>query len=262
MTIIHADPSIIWIFILTLSFYFAKNDRIILAGLILSLMMLNPYFYIILFIILLFSFRPKIFIGFLCGSLFIILFSGIIDKFFLWNEWLKFVKYIVSDFIKSDLFFQSVEYSKRTFFYPLLPNNNVMLYLEHIFIFAGRLTLFFPVYYSFKHKMHFSRNSYWFILAMTLVLANPFLYDFELVILILPTIIFFNLLVADRIKIDFALIMLAALIVAITSCFIIAIYIHIQLFTILLWFFLVNAALGKRIRNYTKKTYIGYWTNY
>ena len=260
--ILNGHPSVLWIFFLSLAFYLAKKDRPFFAGLVLSFFLLKPNLFILMFLILLFSFRYQVFSGLLLGSIFLFLISGVFNSFVLWGKWLNIVNYILSDVFHKDTLILFGEGSKRTFFYPMVSGSTVISIIEYVFIIIGMFAIIFPIIYSYKYKNTFSRNTYWFIFPISMVLSSPYLFNFDLIILLLPIIIFFNLMLADRVLTKFIILMIAVVTLGIIFCFIISLYFHLQLFAVLLWFFLINGSLGKRIRNFTPKTFIEYWNNY
>lgn len=261
-SILNSHPSILLLFILTLGFFFSKKGNPLIAGMILSLMLFKPNFYILILLVLLFSVQPRLFIGFITGTILFIFISGIWDSFFLWKQWLSVFLNLADNFFDKDIMINFGQYSKRMFFYPLYSGNQIITIINYLFILAGLLAIVFPCIYSYIHKKQFSRNSFWFVLTISIVLASPYLYNYDLIVLFLPLIILINLMLADRVVNKYIIIMLISFCVLIISCFLIKIFIHIQLFAPILWFFLINGTIGKRIRNYTPKTFIEYWTDY
>ena len=144
----------------------------------------------------------------------------------------------------------------------MFANGGIFSIIEYIFIIIGLLAIIFPIIYSYNSKKTFSRNTYWFIFPISIVLASPYLYNFDLIILLLPIVIFFNLMLADRVLVKYIFLMICIVIIGIVLCFIISTFVHIQLFAIVLWFFLINGSMGKRIRHFTPKNFIEYWNNY
>lgn len=260
--ILNGHPSVLLILIISFSFYLAKKDKPFLAGLVLALFIIKPNFFILMCIILFFSFRYKVFSGLFIGSLFLFLVTGILNNFIYWGKWFDIVKYLLSDMFHKDTLILFGEATKRTFFYPMFANANIISLVEYAFIIIGLFAIIFPIIYSYNFKNTFSRNTYWFIFPISIVLASPYLYNFDLIILILPIVIFFNLMLADRVLNKFIFLMLFVVIFSIAACFVISAYLHIQLFAIILWFFLINGSTGKRIRNFTPKHFIDYWNNY
>ncbi len=251
--------SILWVFILSLSFYMAKKDRVFVSGLILSLIIMNINFFIIVLVILLFSFRPRIFLGYLTGALALIVISGIWNMFILWSDC---VLHNVSIFLQ--IFnFNQIDYIRnstiRTFFYPLYDKNFIIHLIGYIFILIGLFAIIPPIIYSFFHKKNFSRNSFWLMLSISLVLSNFNLFNYDLVILLFPLIIFTNLLLADRVQNKYVLLISVTFFIWITCLYLISMFIFVQIFAVMLWFFLINAMFAKRVRNYTPKKFIGYW---
>ncbi len=261
-SILNGNPSILWLFILSLGFFFSKKGKPLIAGMILSLMILKPNFYILIFLILFFSIQPRLFIGFISGTIAVIFLTGIWDNFFLWEQWSSVFLNLANNFFDREIMINFGQYSKRMFFYPLYTSNNLITIINYLFILVGLLAIVFPCIYSYIHKKQFSRNSFWFVLTISIVLASPYLYNYDLIILFLPLIILINLMLADRVINKYIIIMLASFCIIIISCFLINIFIHIQFFAPVLWFFLINSTIGKRIRNYTPKTFIEYWTDY
>jgi Glycosyltransferase family 87 len=260
--LLNGHPSVLWIFILSLSFYLAKKDKPFFAGLVLSFFILKPNLFILMIIVLFFSFRYKVFSGLFIGSIFLFFISGIFNNFIFWQKWFNIVNYLLADILHKDTLILFGESTKRTFFYPMFSKPGIFSIIEYVFIIVGLFAIIFPIIYSYNSKKTFSRNSYWFIFPISIVLASPYLYNFDLIILILPIVIFFNLMLADRVLKKYIFIMICAVIIGILLCFIISIYIHIQLFAVVLWFFLINGSMGKRIRNFTPKNFIEYWNYY
>jgi hypothetical protein len=262
ITIINGETAVLWLFLLSASFYFSKKDMPFIAGLILSLFLMKPFLFALIVVILFFSFRAKIFSGLLIGSLFLIFITGASDGFKLWKEWFSIFGYLTRDVFDKNTLIQFGNISKRMFFYPMTSEIKALNMIEHFLITGGLIAVIFPVIYSYNRSDNFSRNSFWFIFSIALVLANPYLYEYELVILILPSLIFFNLMLADRVMPKYIFITIISLFASILLCFIISRLIHIQLFIVILWFFLINGALGKRIRNFMPKNFISHWENY
>lgn len=260
--ILNGHPSALWILILTLTFYYCKKDMPFAAGIILSFFIMKPNFYILIFLILLLSFKPKLLLGLLSGTLFLFFISGIWDGFYLWKEWFNVFTFLAKNILNKNTMIIFGQYSERMFFYPLFAKGIILQILKYIFIIAGLCAVVFPILYSYFHKNHFSRNSFWLILTIAIVLASPYIYNYDLIVLILPIIIFFNLAIADRVLKKYVVMMITILCLSVIVCFLINQLIHIQLFTLLLWFFLINGTLGKRIRHYTPKTFIEYWDDY
>jgi hypothetical protein len=261
-SILIGQPAVLWIFFLCLSFYYAKKDMLFTSGLILSLFILIPNFYILIFLMLLFSFRSRIFLGMLTGSFLIIFFSGIFDLFSMWSHWA--VPYIMlkNNYFTIDNMVLIRSIADRNFFYPLAVNNPISLFITYLFLMLGIFALAGPVIYSFRHKKNFSRNSYWLLLAISLVLSSPYLFNYNLIILLLPLIIFMNLLLADRVKNKYVIVILLAFSLSVVLFFLISLITEFQIFIIILWFILINGMLGKRIREYMPKAFRGYWENY
>ena len=88
------------------------------------------------------------------------------------------------------------------------------------------------------------------------------MYNFDLIILLVPIIIFFNLMLADRVSNKYIILILFSFSMGFIVFYILCMFIHIQIFAAVLWFFLINGTLGKRVKNYTPKTFIGYWEDY
>ena len=152
--------------------------------------------------------------------------------------------------------------SNRSFFYPISFNNKIGLIIEYVFMLIGLLAIFPPVIYSFTKKNHFSRNSFWFMTPIAIVLSCPFLYLCDLVILLLPMMIFLNLMLADRVQNKYIILILITFFVWTTILFVLSKFMLIQLFAVMLWFFLINSMLKVRVRSYTPKKFIGYWEDY
>ena len=262
LVLLSGNPSVLWIFILAFAFYLSKRDRAFISGIVLSFFILNPGIYILIFIVLLFSFRPRLFLGLLSGSIILFFLSGIWDLFFLWKEWLKFAYSLKNIFLNIDMLMMSRQYSNRSFFYPMFTGYNIGNIIEYILIRIGMFAIFAPIIYSFFHKKNFSRNSFWLILTIAIVLASPYIYNFDLIILFLPLVIFLNLMLADRVLYKYIILILISFCLGFVVFYILCMFIHIQIFTAVLWFFLINGTLGKRVRHYTPKTFVGYWEDF
>jgi hypothetical protein len=203
-----------------------------------------------------------LFLGLLSGSIFLILITGIFNKFYLWNDWFYINSYLTEIFFEKETMSTIREYSARTFFYPIFSHGKISSLIEYMFIILGLGAIIPPVIYSFFHKRNFSRNSFWLILTIALVLANPYLYNCELIILLLPVLIFVNLMLIDRVQSKYIILILITFCVWIIFLFVLSTFILVQLFAVLLWFFILNGMLSVRVRSYTPKTFIGYWDDY
>jgi hypothetical protein len=260
--ILNGHPSVLWIFLLTLGFFFSKKGNPFISGMILSLLILKPNFYLLIFIIFLFSLQPRLLFGLITGSIIFIFISGIWDGFYLWQQWFNVFINMASNFFDKTTMIHFGQYSKRVFFYPIFSSNKIIIIINYIFVLVGLLAVILPCIYSYINKKQFSRNSFWFIFSISLALASPYLYNVDLIVLFLPFVILVNLMLADRVLNKYIIIMLISFCVCVISCFLINIFFHIQLFVPILWFFLINGTLSKRIRNYTPKTFIQYWEDY
>ena len=261
-TILNGHPSVLWLFFLTLGFFFSKKGKPFISGMILSLLILKPNFYLLIFIIFLFSLQPRLLFGLVTGTIIFVFISGIWDSFYLWKQWLGVFIDLANNFFEKDTMIHFGQYSKRMFFYPIFSTNKIIIIINYIFVLTGLLAIILPCVYSYLNKNQFSRNSFWFIFTISIVLASPYLYNFDLIILFLPLTILINLMLADRVLNKYIIIMLISFCICVISCFLINIFFHIQLLVPILWFFLINGTLGKRIRNYTPKTFIQYWEDY
>ncbi len=261
-TILNGHPSVLWLFFLTLGFFLAKKNKPFISGMILSVLILKPNFYLLIFLIFIFSSQHKLLFGLLTGSVIFVFISGIWDGFYLWNQWFNIFINLARNFFEKETLMHFGQYSKRMFFYPIISTNQIILIINYIFVLIGLTAVIFPCIYSYRNKGHFSRNSYWFIFSISLVLASPYLYNYDLIILLIPLTILINLMLADRVVIKYVIIMLVSFCVCVISCFLISIFSHIQLFAPILWFFLINGTIGKRIRHYAPKTFIEYWDDY
>lgn len=253
------QPSVIYVFILALSFFLAKRNKAFMAGAVLSLFLFKPHFYILLFIILLFSFRPRLFFGLFSGTAFLLLISGSFDGFYLWKEWGDLIYSFRNEYLSIDAIVSSRELSKRGFFYLMHSGYRVSNILEYIWIMIGFGAILAPVIYSFFHKRNFSRNSFWFILPISIILASPFIYNFEVIMMMIPLVIFLNLMMADHVSFQNIILILVGFCLGFIIFAVLDIFTHIQLFAFVLWFFLINGTLARRVRHYTRKSYHGYW---
>jgi len=165
-------------------------------------------------------------------------------------------------FFNFDKFYLIKSTARNLFFYPMNSKNIVISYIEYISMLFGLLALLPPIIYSFFHKNNFSRNSYWVILSIALVLANPYFFIFDLIILIVPLLIVINLMLADRVQYKYIILILISFSLIIIAIFILSLIILIQLFALILWFFMINGMLAVRIRKYTPRNFISYWHNY
>lgn len=261
-TILNGHPSVLWLFFLILGFYFSKKGKPFISGMILSLLILKPNFYILIFIIFLFSLQPRLLLGLITGTIVFIFISGIWDGFYLWKQWFGVFMNLAGNFFEQNTMMHFGQYSKRMFFYSIYSNNKIIVLINYLFILVGLMAIIFPCIYSYLNKKQFSRNSFWFIFTISIVLASPYLYNYDLIVLLLPLSILINLMMADRVLTKYIIIMLVSFCICVISCFLINIFFHIQLFVPILWFFLINGTIGKRIRNYAPKTFIQYWENY
>lgn len=260
--IFNGNPSIIYFFILTSAFYLSKKDKAFLSGILISFFIFKPVIFIILFLILLLSFRPRLFLGVLTGSFILFFITGIWDIFTSWIYWFKLELIHMQYIFNLDVMSSIRVFSNRSFFYPLSNENKIILIIEFIFMIIGLFAVLPPVIYSFFKKKNFSRNSYWFMIPISIILSCPFLYMCDLIILLLPVLIFLNLMLADRVQNKYIILILISFFLWITFIFILSKFILVQLFTIMLWFFLLNSMLKVRVRSYTPKTFIGYWEDY
>ncbi len=195
------QPSILWLFILSLSFYLYKKDFNFLSGAVLSLFICKPNFYIVVFFTLILSFRFKEIIGFLSGTLFLALFFGIWDSFAVWNNWISysFDHYIFR--IQNDSSLLERRHTTKSFFQFFYQKEPVLTLLGNIGSIVGSLTLFFPSLYIFLNKNKYSKEIFFSIFSISAVLANPHILDYDLVILALPAMFFLDLLISKNIPV-------------------------------------------------------------
>jgi len=257
------QPSVIWLFILALSFYFSKKDKIFLSGILLSALLLKINFFIIIFIIILFSFRPKLLLGFVLGSFSLIIISGVFDSFSLWKEWIDYS--VLSNFqniysLEDNMLYR--QHSVKSFFHLFYNIGSVGKVLSIVGFVAGITSVLFPILYSIVHKSNFSRNSFWMTMILALILTNPNTFDFDLIVLALPIIVFLNHTIIDKISGKNIIIMFSLFFAIVTVSSIISFITHLQLSVPILYFFMVNSFLGVRIKEYFPKAYNAVWENY
>jgi len=260
--LINGHISVLWVIILILSFYLAKKDKIFSSGAVLSLFLFKPSFFIIIFIILFLSFKGRLFLGLILGSLFLIILSGITSGFGLWADWLNIVFNLINKIFYKDIMYIIKQNTSKVYFYPMKILPGYLIAIEYAFTMTGLFSIIMPIIYSFNHNKDFSRNSFWFIFTLSFVLACPYLYNYELIILIFPLIIFINLMLADRVRPKFIIFITSFFIALLLLLYFLSIFIYVQLLALVFWFFIINSVMGKRIKNYMPKNYIDYWGNY
>ncbi|HOF02133.1 MAG TPA: glycosyltransferase family 87 protein [Spirochaetota bacterium] len=257
------QPSVIWLFIFALSFYFSKKDKIFLSGILLSALLLKINFYIIIFIIILFSFRPKLLLGFVLGSFSLIIVSGVFDSFVLWKEWIDYS--LLSRFhniysLEENMLYR--QHSVKSFFHLFYSTGSVGKVLSAVGLIVGITSIIFPILYSIVHKSNFSRNSFWTTMILSLVLANPNTFDFDLIVLALPIIVFFNYAIIDRISGKNIIIMFSLFFAIVIVSSAVSFITRLQLSVPIFYFFMVNSFLGVRIKEYFPKAYNAVWEDY
>lgn len=257
-TILSANTAIFWIAILNISFYLAKKDKMFLSGIVLSLFLGKPGFFLLIFMMLFLSFKGRLFLGLIVGAISLI----VVTSFFntpSWGDWFKVAFISLNKILYEDIMVFIKQNSGKAYFYPMNAKNNLLLTMQYIITLFGMSSIIAPIIYSFNHSKDFSRNSYWFIFTITFVLASPYLYNYELIILALPMLILLNLLLADRVSPKVIISILIIFFFIIFVIYMLSYVIYVQFLSLILWFFLVNAVIGKRIKNYMPKSFIEYW---
>lgn len=257
-TLATGNIAIFWFAILAFSFLLAKQNKMFLSGFVLSLFLGKAGFFILIFIIIFLSFKGRLFLGLVSGSILIILFTSL---FFpaSWGEWLKISFYALNKILYQDIMMLIKQNSGKIYFYTMSSKNEILLTIEYIFCLIGMFSLLCPIIYSFNNTKNFSRNSFWFIFTLTFVLASPYLYNYELIILALPIIILLNLMFADRVSGKVIIISIFLFTIIMSLLYFLSYIIYLPLLSIVLWFFLINAVIGKRIKHYMPKNFIEYW---
>ncbi|MBN2545825.1 MAG: DUF2029 domain-containing protein [Spirochaetes bacterium] len=260
--LIAGNISVLWVFVLIASFYLAKKEKNFFSGIVLSLFVLKPSFFILIFIILFLSFKGRLFIGLMLGAFLIITTIFFFNGFTLWLDWFKIVTDAINKIFYQDTMYLIKQNTSKIYFYPMKLLPKFLITIEYIFTLTGLASILAPIIYTFNHNKDFSRNSFWFIFTLSFVLASPYLYNYELIILILPLIIFINLMLADRVVPRVIILIIIVFLVSLFLLYILSIFIYVQLLSIIFWFFLINGVLGKRVKNYMPKTYVQYWDDY
>ena len=177
-------PASLWILFLTAAYYFWKQGRPFVSGLFLSLLLIKPNYFLFAGAIFLFALDFKVISGLLCGGMLLVFVTGIWNGFTLWKEWIPvFMSY--RDFLQGDNIFER-QHSTETFFQLLYNRGITGKILSAAGLIIGCLALALPGLYKFRSKLHFSAGRFWFTIPIVMVLANPHMFDYDLVILLLP----------------------------------------------------------------------------
>jgi len=99
-------------------------------------------------------------------------------------------------------------------------------------------------------------------MILSLVLANPNTFDFDLIVLALPIIVFFNYAIIDRISGKNIIIMFSLFFAIVIVSSAVSFITRLQLSVPIFYFFMVNSFLGVRIKEYFPKAYNAVWEDY
>ena len=91
--LLNGHPSVLWIFILSLSFYLAKKDKPFLAGLILSFFYPKTEFIYTDDYSSVFFIQVQSIFRIISRILFLFLITGIFNNFIFWQKWFDIIKF-------------------------------------------------------------------------------------------------------------------------------------------------------------------------
>ncbi len=230
-------PSTLWILFISLAFYFCRKDKPFFGGFILSFFLFKPNFYFLILIYLVFTFKIKLIAGFLSGSLFLILITGIFDNFSLWKDWLIFSQKYMS-FYKYDSMLR--QHSTKSFLSLLCSKKGSLQYLSgDIGTLIGFCSYIFPLIFFLKFRKNYMHNRYWLMLCIILAIANPHIYDYDLIILFLPLMILINYLIKCKISASSILSIISSLFLIIILFSSLLIFIRLQISILIFWYILI-----------------------
>ncbi|MBN2547277.1 MAG: DUF2029 domain-containing protein [Spirochaetes bacterium] len=240
-------PSTLWLLFTALAFYFCRSDKPFFGGLALSLFLIKPNFYFLILIYLIITFKPRLFFGFLTGSIFLIFISGVWDNFSLWNNWFLFSQKYLNLYRYDSMFRQ---HSTKAFFsFLYFKKGNLQYLFGDIGTAVGFISFLFPFIFFLRFKKGYMHNRYWLMLCLILVLANPHIYDYDLIILFLPLLIIINYLIRYKFSSYNILIIISGMTLIMILFSALSKFIRLQISVIIFWYILIMCFLSIKLKN-------------
>jgi hypothetical protein len=177
-------PATLWLPFAAGGYLLHRSGRAVLAGVVLSLFLLKPNYFLLTAIALALSGQFGVVAGMALGAAGVVAITGIFDGFALWKQWLPFVLQY-SNVTAQDSGYER-QFSIRSFV-VLLTDERSSRTLHWIGAILGATLLLVPGLGRRRAKPGtFSVDRLWFCLPLAVILANPHVYDYDLVLLFLP----------------------------------------------------------------------------
>jgi hypothetical protein len=181
------QPSSLWLLALAAGYLLHRSGKPFPAGMVLALLLAKPNYYLLTGAVILLAGEWKIAVGMFAGGAGLVLASGVWDGFGMWRGWLPvFVSY--RDFLQSENRFARV-YSARAFLMLMHPEADARSVWSLAGTVIGASMVALPALGRFFRPSARSLDRLWFCLPFALVLANPHIYDYDLVVLFVPFVI-------------------------------------------------------------------------